>query len=300
MKEFKEYIHLEKYGNDEVQGIELGQCFIFPKIDGTNASLWLCEESGLQAGSRKRHLSVEADNAGFYKHSLDNQDKFIPLFNRYPHWRLYGEFLVPHSLKTYRQDAWRKFYIFDVYDDEKDKYISYEEYEPVLKEFDLEYVPCLCVVKNVSYDSLLKNLELNTFLIEDGNGVGEGIVIKNYLYENKYKRTTWAKLITNSFKEKHIREMGANYKEEKQMIEQQIVDDYIDVHLVDKTFAKIVNENEGWNSKYIPQLLGMVFHDLVNEEIWDIVKKNKMPTINFKTLNTLTIIKVKQIKSELF
>ena len=39
----------------------------------------------------------------------------------YPYLRLYGESLVPHSIKDYREDAWRKFYVFDVYDMENGK-----------------------------------------------------------------------------------------------------------------------------------------------------------------------------------
>ena len=36
-----------------------------------------------------------------------------------PGCRFFGEWLVPHSLKTYREDAWRDFYIFDVMKDDK-------------------------------------------------------------------------------------------------------------------------------------------------------------------------------------
>jgi len=57
---------------------------------------------------------------------------------------------------------------------------------------------------------------------------------------------------------------------------------------------------DGWSSKYIPRLLGIVFYDLVNEELWNIIKKKKNPTINFKTLNILTVLKIKEIKPELF
>ena len=31
------------------------------------------------------------------------------------------------------------------------------------------------------------------------DGVPEGVVIKNYNYENKYGRTTWAKIISEDF-----------------------------------------------------------------------------------------------------
>ena len=32
---FKQYQHIERFGTTEVQHIELGECFVFPKIDGT-------------------------------------------------------------------------------------------------------------------------------------------------------------------------------------------------------------------------------------------------------------------------
>lgn len=61
---FYKYQHVERLGTTETNGIEMGMCYIFPKIDGTNSQLWFNE--GLQAGSRNRHLEVENDNAGFY------------------------------------------------------------------------------------------------------------------------------------------------------------------------------------------------------------------------------------------
>ena len=94
--------------------------------------------------------------------------------------------------------------------------------------------------------------------------------------------------------------MGPNEVKYKDMIEQRFVDDSCTHELVDKTYAKIVNDNNGWNSKYIPQLLGRVQHDVITEELWDFIKKAKFPTINFKTLNTLIILKVKQCKPEVF
>ena len=53
---FVKYQHVERFGNLEVQNIELGQCYIFPKIDGTNASVWL-EDGDVKAGSRTRESS---------------------------------------------------------------------------------------------------------------------------------------------------------------------------------------------------------------------------------------------------
>jgi hypothetical protein len=36
-------MHIEKFGNTGVEGIELGECYVFPKLDGTNSSLWFQE-----------------------------------------------------------------------------------------------------------------------------------------------------------------------------------------------------------------------------------------------------------------
>ena len=65
--EFKKYQHIERFGTTEVQNIELGECYIFPKVDGSNGSVWLDNNGDIQAGSRRRHLTFEKDNAGFYE-----------------------------------------------------------------------------------------------------------------------------------------------------------------------------------------------------------------------------------------
>ena len=100
--EFKKYQHIERFGNGEVQGIELGKTLIFPKLDGTNASVWMDSEGNVKAGSRNRELSYEKDNAGFYKFVLENEN-IKAYLEKHPTHRLYGEFLVPHSLRTYRE-----------------------------------------------------------------------------------------------------------------------------------------------------------------------------------------------------
>ena len=113
MSEFKKYMHIERFGNIEVNGIDMGECYIFPKIDGTNSQLW-SNNGELKAGSRNRTLTLDKDNAGFYKWAVSNMIKWnIFLFN--PNLRLYGEWLVPHTLKNYQDNAWRNFYVFDVF-----------------------------------------------------------------------------------------------------------------------------------------------------------------------------------------
>lgn len=295
---FEKYMHLEKFGTDEVQGIDLGTVYVFPKLDGTNASVW-GDDNGVCAGSRRRELDIHNDNAGFCNWVLDSgfaED----LLTFEPNLRLFGEWLVPHSLKTYREDAWRKFYVFDVYDDAQERFLAYDEYKPILDRFGIDYLPPLAIIKNPTYEQLLNELENNVYLIQEGKGVGEGIVIKNYEFENRFGRVCWAKIVTNSFKEKHAKEMGAPEKQGKKMVEYDIVDNHVTLHLVEKVYAKIVNEVGSWTSKLIPRLLQTVWYDLVKEDAWEFVKKHRNPTINFRTLNTLAIRRVKELKPELF
>lgn len=297
----RKYTHLERWGNSEVQGIEVGECYIFPKIDGTNASVWWDGEK-ICTGSRSRKLTIENDNAGFHAWAIKHVP-FLNFFAEYPNLRLYGEWLVPHSLKTYRLDAWRKFYVFDV--EHKDNtgedhdYFHYNDYYLKLNFYNLDYIAPIKIIQNPTYEMLLLELEKNTFLIEEGEGCGEGISIKNYNYENQWGRNCFAKLVTNEFKDKHSKEMGAP-KVINKMVEDEIVNTYVTKALCDKVHAKIVNEMEGWKSQYIPRLLQTVYYDLVNEEIWNIVKKMKQPTINFRTLNTCVIMEVKRLLPELF
>ena len=84
------------------------------------------------------------------------------------------------------------------------------------------------------------------------------------------------------------------------LLEEKIVEEFVTDALVTKNHAKINNDNNGWRSQYIPELFNRVFHDLIQEEMWEILKKHKDPMINFRTLKALTIAKVKTTMPEIF
>lgn len=306
MKEFKKYQHLEKLGTSEVEGIELGTCYVFPKIDGTNSSIWI-SNGEVKAGSRTRELSLENDNAGFYAWVLE-QKNIKDYLLEYPTHRLFGEWLVKHSLGTYRDDAWRNFYVFDVATDrigdietneEKFNYIHYTEYQAYLEQFNIAYTPPIATIKNGSYEQFVNQLQHNVFLIKDGQGVGEGIVIKNYDFRNNYGRQTWAKIVTSEFKEKHQKVMGGHHVKGEDMIEEEISIKYATEALIEKEYHKIRVES-GWSSKNIPQLLNTVYYCVVKEHSWDFIKEHKNPKIDFKRLQFFVFKRVKEIKQELF
>ena len=297
---FRKYQHVERWGTEEVEGIEKGICYIFPKIDGTNGVIYLNDIGELRAGSRNRELSLEKDNHGFYQYVL-LKDSLKNYLEKHPNHRLYGEWLIRNVIKTYRDDAWNRFYIFDVIEEFKDgsfRYLSYEEYMPLLEEFNLDYIPLITKIENPTEEQLIALLDKTDFLLKENSGLGEGIVIKNYDFINKYGRQTWAKIITSEFKT--TRNNKTIKKSNKLTIEERIVEDFITKAFIEKEYAKIVNAKGGWNSKYIPEFLNRVFYTLITEESWNIIKKYKKPIINFNQLFKLVTYKIKDIKKEIF
>lgn len=293
--EWRKYQHIERLGTDEVEGILNGDVYVFSKLDGTNCGVMLDKEGNVKVNSRNRVLSLDFDNAGSYAYVLGNE-KFKKYLEKHPTHYLYGEFLVPHTIRHYKDEAWNKLYIFDVveYNGGVPHYLSYEEYVPLLEEFNIEYIPLIKKLTNPSVEDIMNLQDSCTFLTKE-NKAAEGIVIKRYDFVNKYGRTTWAKVVRNEHKVVHKPKKPVSVDS----IEHLIVKELCTNEFVEKEYAKFVNEN-GWNSKFIPKFLGIVWHTFIVEESWNIVKKYKCPKIDFKILNRLVIEKIKEVKEELF
>ena len=125
-------------------------------------------------------------------------------------------------------------------------------------------------------------------------------MIKNYSYKNKYGRVTWAKIVRSEFKDLNTRAFGAPIVQGEKMVEEEIVNKYVTTALIDKEYAKIISEAGAWSSKLIPRLLNTVFYSLVSEESWNYVKEFNFPKINYKTLQALTIAKIKNERRDIF
>ena len=293
---FVRYPHLEKFGNQEVEGIEHGETYVFPKIDGANASVWFRDR--LRFGSRNRELTLDNDNAGFMGASVDDP-RYVRFFEQYPRLRLFGEWLVPHTLTGYIDIAWNKFYVFDVYDDETQQFLNYGTYKVLIDKFAIDYIPCFWRIKDGDLDDFAFRSKECRYLLKDETPQGEGIVIKNYNWINKYGRQTWAKLVNAEFKTENMKVFGPSLSG-GQTEEEKIVNFAVTSALVEKEYSKIVMDNGGWSTRYIPRLLETVFYCLVTEELWSTLKKVNFPTVNFKSLRHYTVAKIKELKPELF
>lgn len=193
---FIKYQHLERrFDIGETQGILDSEYVILqPKLDGSNCSMW-CENGQIHIASRNNELSYQKDNAGCYN-TLINDENIKDYFRRNPDVRLYGEWVVPHKIK-YREDAYRKFYVFDIVLPDGEFLSGYSYL------IGLILVPYLVVDSKELAEAITngtvfeKYKELGNFLIDSDTPAGEGLVIKNYNWKNKHGRQTWVKLIND-------------------------------------------------------------------------------------------------------
>ena len=300
--EFKRYQHIEKLGREECEGVlDSDKVYCFPKIDGTNASLYLDGDGKLMAGSRNRALTLKDDNQKFYATAL-KQPKYLTYLNKHPNRILYGEWLVKHTIKTYADSAWNKFYVFDVFEvdteEESGRYIPFDEYAPGLEELDIDFIPVLAILDHPTIDDILALAKENHYLIPNKENIGEGVVVKAYDYRNKYGRPTWGKLVAEEFFETKQKLRKKNH-EIKGIFEAKIAYDYITDAVIKKEYAKVLNDYPDAGQK---ELIGRVFHavyeSFLTEDLATVVRKNKNCKIDFRVMRKQSDLRVKDVLNE--
>lgn len=302
--EFHKYQHIMKLGTDEVDGILNGTVDLFYKIDGTNSQVFLKDDETLGFGSRNREITPNDDNAGFAKAMTEDKELYTELLSflrAHPSYTIYGEWLVPHTLKSYTQDSWKKFYVFDVLDEDTGEYLPYREYSRILGDLKhLHLIPLMCELEDPTPEQIQEKLQqTGAFLC--ATGLGEGIVIKNYSFVNKYGRRTWAKVLTEDFlgKKKSLRSTNKEIKDGtiEHATERSIINKYLTDEHIAKEYSKIC-ERYGeavMDPRHTFELLTRVFIEFWSDN-WEIVlSKMHLPTINFKALKTLCDDRTKEV-----
>lgn len=296
MSKYLNFHHIERYGSAKVENAHIGMCYVFPKIDGTYGCIRY-KIGNIEFANKDRYLSIDDDNQKFVETLSFDIKRYKDFFSKYPDLTLHGEFLIPHTVTTYTDDAWYKFYVFDV--EKNGVYLNYDTYIEYLEEFGINYIPAICKVANPDIDGLISLLDKNIYLMKDGSGCGEGIVIKNYEWRNNNNHQKWMKVVCNEFKTGLYKRTCQEFNLKKS-IEQKIIDKYVSIPFVEKEWMKICNDEKIQIKYRITVFLNKVYYELVNEEMWNIVKTLKYPVIDFKKLYNLCIDRVKNIKPELF
>ncbi len=278
MSEFRKYDKIHRLGKEETIGILEGVCHIQEKLDGANASIWLDDDGQVQCGSRNRHL-IDDNFNGFVDY-IKADGGIKGFLDAHPTAILYGEWLVRHSVK-YPEGAYKKFYLFDIFLDGKlmHPHVTIGS----AGRFGIQTVPSMGELLNPTVEEL-KSLVGKSALGESG----EGIVIKNMNFVNKFGDLCYAKMVCENFQESSKATIVDNDKESY------IVSKYMTVGRVVKIMNKLQPEiNERLDMQHIPRICNSAYHDMITEEIWEITKK--VDAINFKVLAKLAFLKAKEL-----
>ncbi len=284
-KMFRPYNKIHRLGKEEVEGILIGTCAIQEKIDGANTSIWL-EDGVVKCASRSRVLGDEEFN-GFTSY-VKNHEGIQKLVRDLPNHIFYGEWLVRHTIH-YKETAYKQWYMFDIISKEEGPYLLQSVVQEIAEKYNINYPQIFGVFKNPTQESLIEFVG-KTNIGENG----EGIVIKNLDFKDKFGNCNYAKIVTQKFKEDNGIVFGGNNKNSDTYQEMYVVNKYMTLPRVQKVMNKIQPMvNEKLDMKHIPRIMGTCYHDLITEEAWEIV--NKVPHLDFRNLQRLCNAKSKQI-----
>lgn len=290
---FKKYPKIHRLGKEETEGILEGTVHIEEKIDGANVSIWF-ENGEICMASRSQKIT-EGFN-GFCDY-VRNHPTLPVLFAKYPHLRLYGEWLVRHTI-GYNETAYKKFYLFDVTSrteatdadpEAREEFWSRMAVHQLAKDFDL-LVP--------EYHGLFNNPtmeDIQPFVGKSSLGdKGEGVVLKNPLFRDKFGNHNYAKIVTEAFKEDNGIVFGGNNKHSDTYWEVYVVNKYMTLGRIEKIMHKIQPMiDEKLDMQHCPRIAGTAYHDMLTEEIWEIA--GKVGVVDFKALKRVATKKAIQI-----
>lgn len=297
MSTFRAYTHLERIDRDECDGILQNHIVVQPKLDGS-CSLVYARDGEVYCGSRTRELSDTKDNANFRNYILTSEDVDIAALRKYvlahPNYIVYGEYLggcPPYngkfvgSIKRYLEGG---FFIFDVFDIDAATYLPYHEWEPEISAFYSHVVPLIAEFDNPTNEQIVECIDKNGYNLPDGV-LGEGIVIKaEPSFRDKYGNIQIAKIVRDEYKQEKSKPKKVFAPGE---FEEEFVDKYVTDAFLDKCQNKVLitcgdDVFDYKNKKHMGMFISLVWKDVVEENIFDFVKKKK-PIINFGTLNGL-------------
>lgn len=285
--EYKKYMKVQRDGYKQYIGRD--KVYVMPKIDGTNAKLFYEDGVGIVCGSRNRALyEGEQDNQGFRQSMLiDGYKPVLKFFEKVENrkYSIFGEWLRKHTIE-YKKEYYNQLYVFDLYDNEMERYIDYEESLEILKPYGFNIVPILGTFqkeKDITEEMIRGYMKLADNYLEPVDGYAEGIVIKDYATENQ----VWTKVIQESFYVKADRKRP-KAKVAVEGIETMISQDFFTGHFIDKELKRAIEKYANINNPQasIGKILFEVKQVFFEEEILNILKKYKKTdmVINFKSL----------------
>jgi hypothetical protein len=286
--EFRKYEKIHRLGKEETDGIISGTVNVTEKLDGANLSIWKADDGVIHVGSRNNDLTLNGNTFNGAVEYVNNHKGIKKFFEFHPTCRLYGEWLVRHTL-SYNETAYKQFYLFDILRNDL-QYAPQQYVQEIGESYGIQVVPDLGTFTNPTIQEL-------TALVEQPSVYGEkreGIVIRNPEFVNQFGDKCNAKIVSEGFMEDNGVTFGGNNKYSEAYWEQYVSNKYITLERVTKIMNKIqpmVDRRLGM--EHIPRIIGTVYHDMITEEAWEIA--NKVQKLDFNVLKRICSKKIKQV-----
>ena len=266
--EHKKYKDIERLKESFYDGFRVGDIIsITEKIDGANSSYQYDKETDeLISFSRRRTLDFNNTLQGFYEYvSKLDKDKY----KKYSNLRFFGEWLVKHTI-VYKDDAYKNFYCFDIYDTEKGEYLLQTDVKQLCGELNIIYVPEFYYGEFQSWEHVKSFVGKSEYAIDSG----EGVVIKNDSRINSDDRIPYfTKIVAEDFAEKKKVKVQDLSKLEQRSKYQALVESIVTEPRVRKQLNILIEDDlipSDWdehNMKTIAQSIPrMIYNDCIKEE----------------------------------
>lgn len=292
MSEYKKYPKIHRLGKEETDGILDGEITVQEKVDGANVSIFW-HEGKVRCGTKNRMLPEEPEEGNFniFQEAVKANELIQGWLETHQDKILYGEWLVRHTI-TYPDEAYRKIYLFDVYDRTTDSWANQDEVKTVADELGLEY-------PHIFAKGKLTQKQIEEYVGKSNIApAGEGVVIKHEGFVSKFGDHVYAKVVHEKFKESNAIVFGGNNKHSETYWEMYVVNKYCTVGRVQKIMHKIQSElDRRLDMEHTSRVAGTCYHDMITEEAWEIAQK--VPELNFRKLQGLAHRKFIQIYKDI-
>lgn len=260
MSGMKKYMDIVRLGHRSTIGVlnEGDDIVIQEKLDGANASFKI-DNGIVVAFSRNTQLSPENNLRGFYEwtQTLDPTKLLSGVI-------YFGEWLVKHKLSY--GDNEHKFYLYDIYNEHLQEYVNFSMVKDESHRLNINLIPLFYEGKYQSFEHLQSFIGKSILGAE-----GEGIVVKNVNYINRFGSQCFVKLVSDDFRE--VQKQKAPKDPNFQSVEMTFVNECMTKARVEKLLHKLVDEGvleEGFGVEDMGLILkhlgGRVFEDIMKEE----------------------------------
>lgn len=188
---YKKYQSIERHGKRGTHLTVEGNphIIIYEKIDGANSSFKKIDDK-VVAFSRNTQLDEENNLRGFYEWTQEKIN--VDLLNE--NWTYFGEWSCRHKL-DYGENQ-NKFFLFDIYDNVKEEYLQFNTVQDEAHRLGVNLAP-------VFYEGEFQSIEhIKSFVGKSALGkIGEGVVVKNYGYRDRFGNQVFTKFVSDEFAE---------------------------------------------------------------------------------------------------